>query len=399
MRIRSEEFPTGRHRSTGCGGIGLLLLLGLLVAILAAACGGPSGLATSTPFLPASDRDPSVLGKGPDGSTVLAPIESVVIERVAAKPPNASLTVVSGLPSGCESFGGYTLDQEGDVIYLEVTNLRRDLVCPATYTTVTTSILLGQPVYSNIEPCKTYTVVVNGETHLVQASCPAIPSGQFSDATPTPEVVREWILQEVRVDGSTVIVRLHVYAGIDVRATLDGKSPGEINAPVPTLEFVFHRVTPGAHTVEIRDVVGFEETAAVLVPAGEVQVMTLGELFASPDQYNGNEILLEGFYFHGWESNLLSERMEASGFAEGHLWPRGAKVWVEGSIPREVYDRLHQQEMTGPLERYGKVRIKGTFHYGEEYGHLGGFDAQIVPSQAELLPWSPTPEPRSTMGE
>ena len=122
-------------------------------------------------------------------------------------------------------------------------------------------------------------------------------------------------------------------------------------------------------------------------PAG--QNVSFNELFATPDRYNGSEILLEGFYFHGWESNLLSERMEPSGFAKGHFWPQGQRLWVEGSIPTEVYEQLYQQQMMGPLERYGKVRIKGIFDYGETYGHGGGLDAQIVPSKVELLPWSP----------
>ena len=59
---------------------------------------------------------------------------------------------------------------------------------------------------------------------------------------------------------------LHVYAGIDVKGTLDGRAPDEINAPFPTLEFVFHNVTPGPHTVEIRDVVGFDKTVVIVVP-------------------------------------------------------------------------------------------------------------------------------------
>ncbi len=116
------------------------------------------------------------------------------------------------------------------------------------------------------------------------------------------------------------------------------------------------------------------------------------ELLASPDRYDGREILLEGFYFQGWESNIMSEKMEASGFAEGHLWPQGQKVWVEGSIPTEVYDQLYQQEMIGPLERYGKLRIRGRFEHGSRYGHAGRFSAQIVPSEVELLTWSPPHE-------
>ena len=121
---------------------------------------------------------------------------------------------------------------------------------------------------------------------------------------------------------------------------------------------------------------------------------TFDELFASPDQFNGKDIALVGFFFQGWESIVLSQRMEPSGFAEGHLWPQGHTIWVEGSIPEGVYDLLHEQrQMKGPLERYGKVRIEGIFEYGGGYGNLGGFSAQIVPSEVELLRWSPPPTP------
>ncbi len=43
---------------------------------------------------------------------------------------------------------------------------------------------------------------------------------------------------------------------------------------------------------------------------GEVQDITFNEFFSNPDQYNGRDIVLTGFYFHGGENNLLSERME-----------------------------------------------------------------------------------------
>ena len=251
------------------------LVIALLVGVLAAACGGqatpeptqtvPGSTATPTPQLPGPDEDPTPSPTGPKVTMVLAPVESIEIERIAAKPPNATMIVVSGLPSGCDSFEGYSLTREDDTFILEVRNLKPELDCPATYTTVTTSILLGQPVYGDIEPCKTYIVVVNGETRSVESSCPIIDSGQFPEATPTPGPIREWDLQDIRVNGSTVTVPLHVYAGIDVRATLDGKEPDEINAPVPILEFVFKDVPPGKHTVEVRDVVGFNKTVEVVV--------------------------------------------------------------------------------------------------------------------------------------
>ena len=130
---------------------------------------------------------------------------------------------------------------------------------------------------------------------------------------------------------------------------------------------------------------GADETP---LPTSDLPVTTLEEVLASPDRYNGKEILLEGFYFQCWESNFITERMAASGFAEGHLWPFGPKVWIQGSIPKEVYVGLHQLDMMGPLERYGKVRIKGKFQTGERYGHLGQFDARIIPSGVQVLQWS-----------
>ncbi|MFQ5872937.1 MAG: hypothetical protein ACE5JL_03945 [Dehalococcoidia bacterium] len=84
--------------------------------------------------------------------------------------------------------------------------------------------------------------------------------------SPTPSPTREWDLQEIQVDDSTVTVLLRVYAGIDVGVTLDGSDPDQLNTPVPILEFVFQNVAPGKHTVEVRDVVGYSETAEVVVP-------------------------------------------------------------------------------------------------------------------------------------
>ena len=121
----------------------------------------------------------------------------------------------------------------------------------------------------------------------------------------------------------------------------------------------------------------------------EVPELTFGQLFASPEKYNGKTIAIEGFCFHGFEIIVLSEILEYSGYAPGHLVPKGRMVWIEGGIPKEVRDRLYRQTMMGPEERYGKVRIEGKFEYGGQFGHLGAYSAQIVPLEVELLPWSP----------
>jgi hypothetical protein len=124
---------------------------------------------------------------------------------------------------------------------------------------------------------------------------------------------------------------------------------------------------------------------------GEEQTreVTFEQLLVNPEQYHGRQITQEGFYFQGFEVVVLSERLELSGYAEGHLIPKGRMLWIEGGIPLEIYDRLYEQDMMGPEERYGKLRVTGRFEYGGQYGHLGGYDAQITPSEVELLPWSP----------
>ena len=135
--------------------------------------------------------------------------------------------------------------------------------------------------------------------------------------------------------------------------------------------------------------------ALLAVPCADNETadVALSDLFSDPDQCNGKEIVLTGFYFDGFETTVLSERLEPTGFAEGHLWPQGRMVWIENNlILAEVYDQLYQQEMIGPLERYGKLRIRARFEHGGRYGHLGGFTAQIVPLEIELLPWSPAPQ-------
>ena len=86
-----------------------------------------------------------------------------------------------------------------------------------------------------------------------------------STPTPTPFPIKEWNLEEIQVDGSTVTVLLQVYAGIDVRVTLDGRGPDQVNASPPILEFIFQNVTPGQHTIEVWDMVSHNETAVVVV--------------------------------------------------------------------------------------------------------------------------------------
>ncbi|MBM3167140.1 MAG: hypothetical protein FJZ94_06815 [Chloroflexi bacterium] len=121
----------------------------------------------------------------------------------------------------------------------------------------------------------------------------------------------------------------------------------------------------------------------------ETPKVTFDQLFADPARYNGKQVTVEGFYFHGFEVIVLCERLEDSGRAPGHLVPQGKMMWIEGGIPRDAFDQLYRQQMMGPTGRYGKISITGKFQYGDKYGHVGAYQAQIVPSEVLLLPWSP----------
>jgi len=117
---------------------------------------------------------------------------------------------------------------------------------------------------------------------------------------------------------------------------------------------------------------------------------TFEQLFTNPSQYTGKDITLEGFVFLGFEIMVISEELKYSGYADGHLIPSGRMLWIEGGVPADIYNGLYIQNMMGPSERYGKIQIKGIFEYGEQYGHLGGYEFQITPQEIQPLDWSPT---------
>ena len=83
---------------------------------------------------------------------------------------------------------------------------------------------------------------------------------------PTPTLVKEWAFQDVVVAESTVTVSLRVFAGIDIKATLDGQQPDEVRHEAGVLRHVFRDVAAGAHAVRIQDVMGFSEILEVVVP-------------------------------------------------------------------------------------------------------------------------------------
>jgi hypothetical protein len=128
--------------------------------------------------------------------------------------------------------------------------------------------------------------------------------------------------------------------------------------------------------------------AGTLVACSQTREVTFQQLSANPQKFSGKTITIEGFYFQGFESNLLCENLKYSGYAPEHLVPDGEIIWINGGIPKDIYDSLPVQQVMGPTERYGKLRVTGKFEYGGKYGHLGGFSSQITVSNVVLLEWS-----------
>ncbi len=94
---------------------------------------------------------------------VLAPIDSIELQIAESFPLQYFLKVVSGLPDGCHSFGGYTLTRDGQRVLIKVFNLKpsnADLVCIQLYGNADTTIPLG----SDFDPSEPYTIDVNGKT-------------------------------------------------------------------------------------------------------------------------------------------------------------------------------------------------------------------------------------------
>ena len=109
-----------------------------------------------------------------DGSKIAAPAPIVgVAINLDSQAGHAELVVISGLPNMCDESGSASLLHGSDAIRVEVAMVRPadlSIACAERYRTVETSLALEM----TIEPCESYSVVVNGERYSVQAIAPNV---------------------------------------------------------------------------------------------------------------------------------------------------------------------------------------------------------------------------------
>jgi hypothetical protein len=100
-------------------------------------------------------------GRAPDGGrqTVAAPIDKVDVLIRESNPPQVTVKISAGLPSGCAKQDSHSVSRAGEVITISVLNSmpRDNLVCTAIYGTYELNVDLG----SNFAIGTTYTVRVN----------------------------------------------------------------------------------------------------------------------------------------------------------------------------------------------------------------------------------------------
>ena len=121
---------------------------------------------------------------------------------------------------------------------------------------------------------------------------------------------------------------------------------------------------------------------------------TVADLVARPELYAGKKVTLDGFYFQTFETNVFCDNLQVEPGTTDYLIPQEPLIWVEGGLPKAVYDKLYTESRQGFAPAYfGKLRLTARLDYGGTYGHLGGFRYQLaiptIQPQVELLPWTP----------
>lgn len=198
----------------------------------------PVGTPTPTPLAKPTTTPTEPSAPIESATVVPAPIESVAINLDDARSTPSFLEVVSGLRDTCESFKDSSLSRDGDSFIVEVTNSRQvgqNIACAEIYRTVNTRI----PTGIEVEVCKVYDVVVNGEPHRVQVIAPNVrcadPDQPVVKPSPTAPVTSEPTSTKEPI-GGLCIPPVPLGAAVGDSWTLSGPVKLEGNHPVEIIQ-------------------------------------------------------------------------------------------------------------------------------------------------------------------
>jgi hypothetical protein len=102
------------------------------------------------------------LSPAPGRQTVPAPIDQLQVMIRESNPPQVTLNIKAGLPSGCAQRESYSMSRTGDTFTVTVLNSMPtgNVACTMIYGTYELNVDLGR----DFRPGATYTVQVNDKT-------------------------------------------------------------------------------------------------------------------------------------------------------------------------------------------------------------------------------------------
>jgi hypothetical protein len=104
-----------------------------------------------------------------------------------------------------------------------------------------------------------------------------------------------------------------------------------------------------------------------------ITTISFSELISDPIKYSGKNICTEGIYLSGFEASALGADIYE---LNGSIYLTEPAIWIEGI---EVINLTECKTSNG--YSFCPAKVCGHFEYGQKYGHLGGYEYQIISSK------------------
>ncbi len=169
--------------------MGLIVLMVMVVALLAVACGSsPTATPVSQPLPTAKPIEGNPPPEEPPPVEVAAPIEDATVVAPDAVGGDYILKITSGLPNGCAEFNAYELVQNGNGYTVAVKNLMPhpslEVACTEIYGSHEGQLIIG----SGLVAGETYTVTVNEDLIISFNALGAEGLGMVEKDSPVEDV-------------------------------------------------------------------------------------------------------------------------------------------------------------------------------------------------------------------
>ncbi len=131
----------------------------------------------------------------------------------------------------------------------------------------------------------------------------------------------------------------------------------------------------------------WEFTVSIGCDSSANQNVSVSQLVAQANSYNGKVVTLDAFFFYGiMQINALADSVGLGPSDDGKVVPVGEQIRVKGDISQELQNQLYTQDGESSMhpEYFGKLRITGTFEIDDKDGQY-----QIDITRAEVLEWMP----------